>query len=103
MSFETDADRLDFLQACGRVVTLEDSGASTWSAYGIYSFEYVDVNNVESKMPTIMVRDSDMVNPAGGAAVIKVGIATGIGQGDFDIIGRQPDGHGMTLLIMENE
>lgn len=100
MTFESDTDRLAYLETCGRAMSLSDTNGSGWPVYGVYSYEYVEVQGIEATRPAVLVRESDLANPSGGLPAVEVGIGEADG-GDFPIVGRQPDGAGMVLLIMD--
>jgi len=77
------------LQALGEQVTY---GAA--SIYAVFEHAYVEVGGVESLHPTLLVRDSDVSGVAHGTSITVGGTA-------YTVRGIEPDGTGMTTLILE--
>ena len=61
---------------------------------GIMSEEYVMVNFVESKKPVFDCKESDVYGVTHGSSVV-------IDSSVYQVVGIQPDGTGMTRLILE--
>lgn len=60
---------------------------------GIFDHEYVEVENVEGERPVFLCASSDVSGAAHGESITIEGTA-------YTIAGIQPDGTGLTLLIL---
>lgn len=90
-ALESDADRAEFLNTddFGIVATYQGS-----SINGIFDFQFVEINGVEATRPTFLTTVKDMPdNPHDNTIVID--------SINYTIIGHQPDGVGIILLILE--
>lgn len=98
MAIESDADRLAMLSEddFGVEVTV---GASTIK--GIFDKEYLAVQggeaDVESDAPTVLVRSSDVT-----AESIAVSSTLTISSASYVVVSVQPDGTGMTRLVLRD-
>lgn len=67
---------------------------------GIFDNEYVEIDNgvapVVGTKPTLTVRDSDAVGAIAGTNVV-------VGSTNYKVIIPQPDGTGVTVLILERQ
>lgn len=92
MSIESEADRLAILQTFGQSVTVAGS-----AVYGMLDNDYepVQFGNqvVESNVPVLIVRTSDVPAVAHGDAVV-------IGANSYTVREIRNDGEGMTELVM---
>ena len=59
----------------------------------IFSFEYAEVNDVESRRPVLTVRTADVSSPVHGIAAVVRGVT-------YAVKNIQDDGTGMTLLVL---
>lgn len=99
MTIESAADRLELLKSLGELVTL-NNGQVDWDIYGVLEREFVAVDEVEGYRPILTVRTSDI----SGHATQNVGRGTLVARADgscFNVVGNQPDGTGLTNLILE--
>lgn len=98
MAIESDADRLALLSAddFGVAITV---GAET--IYGIFDKDYLAVSNgevdVESDSPMVLVRSSDVT-----AQSIAVATSLVISSATYVVTSVQPDGTGMTRLVLRD-
>lgn len=87
---ESDADRLESLQALGEQLKIDDE-----SVWGIFENEYLgelDGPGVASSEPTVTVRTSDIMRMDRGALVVRA-------NGErYSVRQAEPDGTGMTML-----
>lgn len=94
---ETDADRLSMLTALGEQVTYTPSGGVAKSVYGIFTAPYQAVNpataQVESTDPQCVCRTSDLTGTVRGGTIVRGGTT-------YNILSAQPDGEGMTNLVL---
>ncbi|RLC36254.1 hypothetical protein DRH27_05480 [Candidatus Falkowbacteria bacterium] len=88
MTIETATDRSGYLATFGEVVTI---GGGTCTA--IFDYEYVEVNEVESKQPALTVLSTDATDAGHGDAVTVRGVG-------YTIISIQADGTGLVLLVL---
>jgi len=86
---ETDADRLAFLSILGQTVTVNGNPISA-----IFDAEYISPLNVASTNPVLTCRSIDV------ASVVR-GNASVVGAVNYTVRGIEPDGTGITLLILE--
>lgn len=89
MSLESDADRLALLQAVGEPIVLD--GASVWSVFGNAYIESLDVSGSQ---PVATCRTSDVTAVTRASTVVHAGIT-------YRVAVIQPDGTGMTQLVLE--
>lgn len=95
MSVEDDLDRAEILSDFGEQVRWKgDEIQAVW--YQPYS----QILDTEGDAPAIMVRASDVLGAAHGDEVKRTisGVTT-----DYTVRGVQPDGTGMTLLVLEEQ
>lgn len=89
MSLETDADRLAMLQAVGEQVTLD--GAAVWA---VFDNAYAQVLDAVSAQPVLQLRSSDAAAVTRASTVVR-------GAAGYRVANIEPDGLGMTTLILE--
>lgn len=65
------------------------------SVSGIFSREFVEVQNVEGYYPTFLLSDSD------AASITKNSTVLTINSANYMAISKRPDGTGTTLLVLE--
>jgi hypothetical protein len=98
---ESDEDRAAFFADFGVSALYEAAAGGSAALTGIFDAPYrsVGVNDVESAdaRPTFLCRSSDL--PA-GAEGGDVGDTLTIGAVTYRVIAHEPDGTGMTLLIL---
>ena len=99
MTVETDTERRLMIQDFGQSVTYTPSGGPSKEITVLFDHEYLGVDAtggvlVESVHPTILALTSDVPNAAHGESLV-------IGPEVYYIVGVQPDGQGMTQLILE--
>lgn len=94
VEYESDADRLAMLVALGGVRVSAPGG----SFHGVLEVDYEAVGEVgvESTSPRLTVRSSDMER-----CRVYLGAALHIGQDVYQVRSVQPDGTGMTVLVLE--
>lgn len=98
MAIESDADRLLFLSSddFGVAATV---GAST--VYGIFDNPYFAVQggdvDIESDAPEFLLRSSDVT-----AQSIAVGTTLTISSASYVVVSAQPNGTGMTRLVLRD-
>ena len=88
MTIETASDQAGYLAAFGESVTVGGE-----SVTGIFDYEYVEVNEVESKQPALTVLATDVTDAGHGDAVTVRGAG-------YTIISIQADGTGLVLLVL---
>lgn len=89
---ESDADRLAYLQALGEQITV--NGQSLWA---VADNAYVDVLDLAAgTRPQAIVRSSDVPAIAPGQTVVMQGT-------QYSVAEIQPDGTGMTTLILRKD
>ena len=91
MSIESDDDRLALLMTLGESVKYNSR-----DIYGIFEMDYtqIDIDRpVESATPMLMVRTIDAPNARHDDAVYRQGKP-------YRVVSVQPDGDGMTTLVM---
>jgi len=90
VAFETDADRLAVIQECGgQLVTV-----ATASVWGIFENAYAEDLGIAGTRPELTCRTTDVSTAAAGTAVVANELS-------YLVRGIQPDGTGMTVLILE--
>lgn len=90
VTFETDADRLAVIQCCdGQLVTV-----ATASVWGIFENAYAEDLNIAGTRPQLRCRTTDVSTAIVGTAVV-------VNELSYLVRGVQPDGTGMTVLILE--
>jgi hypothetical protein len=90
MSLESDADRLAYLQAVGEQISV--NGQTLWA---VPDNAYVDVLDLAAgTRPQAIVRTADVPNIAPGQTVVMQGT-------QYSVAEIQPDGTGMTTLILQ--
>lgn len=89
MSFETDADRLGILQAVGEQITFD--GAQIWA---VFRNAYIETVEISGTRPTAECRTSDVASATSASVVVAGGV-------NYRVAVIQPDGTGMTLLVLE--
>lgn len=97
MSAETDADRLAFFDLDDFAVCAvwkDDNANVKGNVKGQFRNEFVDALNVESQTPTFQCRASDISGIANGHTMT-------IDSTDYTVYVKQPDGTGVTTLILE--
>jgi len=96
MAVESAADRLEFLDVDEFGVTATYDGAST--IQGIFDKDYIELLQGEvgiaSTGPQMLCRSSDVSGVVQGKAVVVGGVS-------YTVKGIEPDGTGMTLLLLE--
>jgi hypothetical protein len=86
---ESDTDRLAYLQAVGEPVTI--NGQPVWA---VADNAYVNVLDLAAgTRPQLIARSSDVAAVVTGAGVVMQGTA-------YNVAEIQPDGTGMTTLIL---
>jgi len=88
MTIESAADRLAMLADWDSAVF----GADTIS--GVFDNKFVEVNGVEDVHPVFTCRTADVPGVAQGSAITVNGTA-------YTVVGVQPDGTGMSMLLLE--
>lgn len=92
MAFESDADRLAGLRACGaELVTIAKTGTQI---YGIPAKEYVSGGRVEGYHPVLTARTSDVGGLAHGEQLTIGGVV-------YQIWESRDDGTGMTEVVLK--
>lgn len=89
MSVETDADRLGMLQAVGEQITID--GVSVWAIFGN---AYIESFEATGTRPVAECRSTDVAAVTTSSAVVYGGVT-------YRVAVVQPDGSGMTQLILE--
>lgn len=92
---DTDADRLAMLQACGGVTVQAPNGSFT----AIFDAVYQSIQGdplIESSAPALTCRSSDVAE-----LQIAKGQAVTVAGGDFRIMRAEPDGTGITVLVLK--
>ena len=89
MTLETDSDRAGFIGIDSISVTIAGTAATA-----LFDHEYVEVSGIESRRPVLTVLSSAVSSAAHGDAVVVSGTS-------YTIVGIQPDGSGMTVLVLE--
>ena len=93
-TFETDSDRLAMIRGLGGVSMISPRGPLE----GLFESDYVGVGDVavDSSSPRLTARSSDISSLA-----ISSGVALQHGQDVYFVRSVQPDGSGMTTLVLE--
>ena len=99
MTVETDVERQVMMRDFGESATYTPAGGPSVDITVLFDHEYLNVDAtggvvVESVHPTVLARTSDVPNAAHGESLV-------IGPEVYYIVGVQPDGQGMTQLILE--
>jgi hypothetical protein len=90
MSLESDADRLSYLQAFGEQITV-----NTQTLWAVPDNAYIDVLDIAAgTRPQAIVRTADVPSIASGQTVVMQGT-------QYSVAEIQPDGTGMTTLILQ--
>lgn len=93
MVIETDADRTNLLAGWGITAT---KGSDTFTA--IFENDYVEIGDIVGLRPTALARSVDIT-----AYSVAVGDTLTINSTTYIVRIVQPDGTGMTLLILEDQ
>jgi hypothetical protein len=91
MAIESDADRLMLLEDWGEDATY---GASTIT--GIFDDSYSDMVDIAGSVPVFTCRTSDVT-----AASVAVGGTLTVSAGSYTVRALEPDGTGMTRIVLE--
>ena len=91
MTLESDADRLLFLSTDEFAVTATISASPV---VGIFDNEFAEAIDIEGTVPAFECRTSDVAAVVHGTTVTINTIA-------YTCHGKQPDGTGMTVLILQ--
>ena len=67
-------------------------GEEVW---GVFDRQYIEVSGVDGYSPTFLVADDDAGSITKNSTIISVDLV------DYLAVAKQPDGTGMTLLILE--
>jgi len=105
MAFESEQDRQDQLEALGESFVFTHNGnphvsSKSVSIYGIFDRPYIETNKIEGYKPVVTVSAVDVLSVAHGAMVRHDPDAT---YTDYKVVGIEPDGTGMTMLILEEQ
>lgn len=96
MAIETDADRLNFLDTDDFAVTATIGGSPV---VGIFDNPWIgpEVGEVETSLnqPTLLVRTSDVSTVSKGDTII-------INSANYTVVGIEPDGTGLTSLVLKS-
>lgn len=94
MNFESEADRLALLDALGGTLTV---GATTISAIveRLYAEASPGEQGVDLAIARATVRTSDVTSVTRGTTVVD-------GSTSYKVVSIQPDGTGMTVLVLED-
>jgi len=98
MSIESADDRLELLKSLGELATF-NNGQALWDVYGVLEREFVAVDEIESYRPVFTCRTYDTESHA--TKLVSRGTELVTDDGAFTVVGVQPDGTGMTNLILE--
>ncbi len=83
----------ELLAALGETVTVKDTlGAAAGSVVGVFEERYVEINDVQGFKPTFLYKESDLT--------IEDGYEITYQARAFNVRFPQPDGTGMSLLIL---
>lgn len=99
MSAETAADRLAFFDLDDFAVCAvwkDDTGKVKGNVQGQFRNEFVDALTVESQTPTLQCRASDIDGIVHGHTMT-------IDSTVYTVYGVQPDGTGITMLVLEEQ
>lgn len=94
MAFESDADRLDMIQAVGGLCVKANQG----EFFAIFDNEFIEVEGepgVEGRQPTLTCRSTDLER----LEVQKNSNLT-VGPDNYRVQRAEPDGTGMTKLVL---
>jgi hypothetical protein len=91
---EDDLDAFVDEDEFGSVALIE---AGPGSVNGVFDNLFVERNNVEGLFPTLMVKTSDEI-----ALALTAGKKLTIDSVEYAIVRPEPDGTGMTLLVLED-
>lgn len=107
MSIESAQDRLDILRSLGeetlfteKQFTTNHPSSKTLRIWGVFENAFVEAGKIEGMRPTLTVRDEDISNIAHGAMIRRNPDSTYI---DYKVVGVEPDGTGITLLILQEQ
>ena len=89
MAVEDDSDRLALLDDFGLDVHIKGRVVT-----GILDNEFSEVGGVASTVPVLWVRSIDIENDSRGDALT-------IGTTDYTIAEMQPDGQGITIVVLQ--
>jgi hypothetical protein len=92
---ETDADRLELIQALGGQIVRADSGTMCAVFDNAYSGVSLGDLDVEDTGPRLTCRSSDVAR----LSLRKDSLIT-VGEKDWRVARPEPDGTGMTILIL---
>lgn len=91
---ESDADRLDMLRALGGIQVQVDGR----SVLAIFETEYADAQLggivVQSAQPRLSCRTSDVED-------VRTGAVANVRGASFTVTSNEPDGAGMSFLVLE--
>lgn len=91
-TWESAADRLSILTACGGVTAVVEGDSIT----AVFDHGYAEVQGIESEAPLLMCRTSDVASVAHGDAVT-------VNSTSYAVRGIQNDGTGVTILVLEEQ
>jgi hypothetical protein len=91
MNVENSADRLAMLSDFGQTVSIDGSDVTA-----IYDEDYVESLDIAGTRPLLYCRTSDVESAGHGDSVEVDGI-------DYTVAKVQPDGTGLTVLILEED
>ena len=99
MAIESAGDRLAFLDADEFGIAATYNGSAT--VYGIFENDYFDGMteggvSVEASQPRFSCRTADVSSAAHGDTLL-------LGGTTYNVVGVQPDGTGMTMLLLEDQ
>ena len=101
MAIETDADLAELFSTDehGTAGTFTPDGGSASTVNGIFGNVYFDIpageTGIEGKQSSFMCRSSDITDAAHGDSLVVSGTT-------YTVRGVQPDGTGVTTLILES-
>ena len=105
MSLETEQDRQDQLEALGEPLVFthnSDTHVSSKSVRlnGILDKAYIETNNIEGYRPVVTFSSADILGVAHGAMVRSDPDGT---YTDYKVVVIEPDGTGLTTLILQEQ
>ena len=91
VSLESDADRAEFLNTddFGVTATYQET-----SINGIFDYQFVEISGLEGSRPTFLTTADNVPDDPHNNTIVIESI-------NYTIVGHQPDGTGMILLILE--
>lgn len=98
MAVESSSDRAGMLDDWDEALYTDNQyphpSSITTTINGIFDREYVEINGVESYSPVFICQSSDVPNANHGARMTINSIV-------YTVVGVQPDGAGISMLILE--